>query len=146
MTGARTAIDIVAARRILDEDHFGLEKIKRRIIEYLAVRKLAPNGTAPIMCFVGPPGVGKTSFGQSIARAMNRKFVRVSLGGVRICSDGEKARHGMSRSWTTTRDDAMSIKREDLDAGRIDFADTTTGKRLTLIHPGRLCATISCSR
>src|ERR1700678_4276862 len=77
-----TAIDIVAARRILDEDHFGLEKIKRRIIEYLAVRKLAPNGKAPILCFAGPPGVGKTSLGQSIARAMNRKFVRVSLGGV----------------------------------------------------------------
>ena len=75
-------IDIAAARRILDQDHFGLEKIKRRIIEYLAVRKLAPGGKAPILCFVGPPGVGKTSLGQSIARAMNRKFVRVSLGGV----------------------------------------------------------------
>jgi ATP-dependent Lon protease len=75
-------IDIAAARRILDEDHFGLEKIKRRIIEYLAVRKLAPEGKAPILCFVGPPGVGKTSLGQSIARAMSRKFVRVSLGGV----------------------------------------------------------------
>jgi ATP-dependent Lon protease len=75
-------IDIAEARRILDEDHFGLEKIKRRIIEYLAVRKLAPQGKAPILCFVGPPGVGKTSLGQSIARAMNRKFVRVSLGGV----------------------------------------------------------------
>jgi ATP-dependent Lon protease len=75
-------IDISAARRILDEDHFGLEKIKRRIVEYLAVRKLAPNGKAPILCFVGPPGVGKTSLGQSIARAMDRKFVRVSLGGV----------------------------------------------------------------
>ena len=75
-------IDIKAARRILDEDHFGLEKIKRRIIEYLAVRKLAPDSKAPILCFVGPPGVGKTSLGQSIARAMSRKFVRVSLGGV----------------------------------------------------------------
>jgi ATP-dependent Lon protease len=75
-------IDIATARRILDQDHFGLEKIKRRIIEYLAVRKLAPGGKAPILCFVGPPGVGKTSLGQSIARAMNRKFVRVSLGGV----------------------------------------------------------------
>jgi ATP-dependent Lon protease len=75
-------IDIEDARRILDEDHHGLEKIKRRIIEYLAVRKLAPQGKAPILCFVGPPGVGKTSLGQSIARAMGRKFVRVSLGGV----------------------------------------------------------------
>ena len=75
-------IDIATARRILDEDHFGLEKVKRRIIEYLAVRKLAPHGKAPILCFVGAPGVGKTSLGQSIARAMNRKFIRVSLGGV----------------------------------------------------------------
>ena len=79
---AEKPIDISAARRILDEDHFGLEKIKRRIIEHLAVRKLAPNGKAPILCFVGPPGVGKTSLGKSIARAMERKFVRVSLGGV----------------------------------------------------------------
>ena len=77
-----SGIDIVQARRILDEDHYGLDKIKRRIIEYLAVRKLAPHGKAPILCFAGPPGVGKTSLGQSIARAMNRKFVRVSLGGV----------------------------------------------------------------
>ena len=75
-------IDIAAARKILDEDHYDLDKIKRRIIEYLAVRKLAPQGKAPILCFVGPPGVGKTSLGQSIARAMERKFVRVSLGGV----------------------------------------------------------------
>jgi ATP-dependent Lon protease len=75
-------IDIKEARRILDEDHYDLDKIKRRIIEYLAVRKLAPQGKAPILCFVGPPGVGKTSLGQSIARAMDRKFVRVSLGGV----------------------------------------------------------------
>ena len=75
-------IDIAEARSILDEDHYGLEKIKSRIIEYLAVRKLAPEGKAPILCFVGPPGVGKTSLGQSIARAMGRPFVRVSLGGV----------------------------------------------------------------
>ncbi|MGF7159315.1 ATP-dependent Lon protease [Rhodoligotrophos appendicifer] len=75
-------IDIAGARNILDEDHFGLDKIKRRIVEYLAVRKLAPNGKAPILCFAGPPGVGKTSLGQSIARAMGRKFVRVSLGGL----------------------------------------------------------------
>ncbi|WP_420475791.1 endopeptidase La [Noviherbaspirillum sp. ST9] len=75
-------IDIAAARRILDEDHFSLHKAKRRILEYLAVRKLNPDGKSPILCFVGPPGVGKTSLGQSIARATGRKFVRVSLGGV----------------------------------------------------------------
>jgi len=75
-------IDLAEARRILDADHFGLEKIKQRIMEYLAVRKLAPQGKAPVLCFVGPPGVGKTSLGKSIARAMGRKFVRVSLGGV----------------------------------------------------------------
>ncbi|WP_298353274.1 endopeptidase La [Rhodoblastus sp.] len=75
-------IDIAEARRILDADHFGLKKIKQRIVEYLAVRKLAPGGKAPILCFAGPPGVGKTSLGQSIARALGRAFVRVSLGGV----------------------------------------------------------------
>jgi len=75
-------IDLAEARRVLDEDHFGLDKVKRRIIEYLAVRKLNPSGKAPILCFVGPPGVGKTSLGQSIARALGTKFVRVSLGGV----------------------------------------------------------------
>jgi len=75
-------IDIAAARLVLDEDHYGLPKIKRRILEYLAVQKLKPGGKSPILCFVGPPGVGKTSLGQSIARATGRKFVRVSLGGV----------------------------------------------------------------
>ncbi|HKA78432.1 MAG TPA: endopeptidase La [Xanthobacteraceae bacterium] len=75
-------IDIAEARRILDEDHYGLPKIKRRILEYLAVRKLNPEGRSPILCFVGPPGVGKTSLGQSIARATGRKFARLSLGGV----------------------------------------------------------------
>jgi ATP-dependent Lon protease len=75
-------IDITEARRVLDEDHFDLEKIKRRILEFLAVRKLNPDGKGPILCFVGPPGVGKTSLGQSIARAVGRKFIRVSLGGV----------------------------------------------------------------
>jgi len=76
------SIDIAKARHVLDEDHYGLEKIKRRIIEYLAVRKLNPQGRSPILCFVGPPGVGKTSLGQSIARATGIKFARVSLGGV----------------------------------------------------------------
>ncbi|WP_301115602.1 endopeptidase La [Pusillimonas sp. (ex Stolz et al. 2005)] len=75
-------IDISEARETLDADHFGLEKIKRRILEYLAVRKLNPEGRSPILCFVGPPGVGKTSLGQSIAKATGRKFARLGLGGV----------------------------------------------------------------
>jgi ATP-dependent Lon protease len=75
-------IDIAKAREILDADHYGLEKVKRRILEYLAVRKLNAKGRSPILCFVGPPGVGKTSLGQSIARALGLKFVRASLGGV----------------------------------------------------------------
>ncbi|HEY7218960.1 MAG TPA: endopeptidase La [Candidatus Binatia bacterium] len=75
-------IDLPKAREILDIDHHDLEKVKKRIIEFLAVRKLNPLGKSPILCFAGPPGVGKTSLGQSIARAMNRKFVRQSLGGV----------------------------------------------------------------
>jgi ATP-dependent Lon protease len=75
-------IDLPRARAILDTDHYDLEKVKKRIVEFLAVRKLKPEGKSPILCFVGPPGVGKTSLGQSIARAMNRKFVRQSLGGV----------------------------------------------------------------
>ncbi|GMW07541.1 MAG: Lon protease [Nevskiales bacterium] len=76
------SIDIARARQILDEDHFGLTRVKQRILEYLAVRKLNPEGRSPILCFVGPPGVGKTSLGQSIARALGLKFVRASLGGV----------------------------------------------------------------
>jgi ATP-dependent Lon protease len=75
-------IDIAQARAILDEDHFGLQKVKRRILEHLAVRKLNPNGKSPILCFVGPPGVGKTSLCHSIARATGRKYARVTLGGV----------------------------------------------------------------
>src|SRR5438477_3754696 len=75
------SIDIAEARRILDADHYGLRKIKRRILEYLAIQQLNPGGRSPILCFVGPPGVGKTSLGQSIAKATGRKFVRVSLGG-----------------------------------------------------------------
>ena len=76
-------LDLARARRILDRDHFDLEKVKRRLIEYLAVRKLNPTGRGPILCLSGPPGVGKTSLGQSIADALGRKFVRLSFGGIR---------------------------------------------------------------
>jgi ATP-dependent Lon protease len=76
-------LDLDQAQKILDRDHYDLEKVKRRLIEYLAVRKLNPEGHGPILCFLGPPGVGKTSLGQSIADALGRKFVRMSLGGIR---------------------------------------------------------------
>jgi ATP-dependent Lon protease len=79
----KDSLDLVEAQRILDEDHYGLEKVKERIVEYLAVRKLKEKTKGPLLCFVGPPGVGKTSLGRSIARALGRKFVRLSLGGVK---------------------------------------------------------------
>jgi ATP-dependent Lon protease len=82
-TSTDDRINPVDARKVLDEDHYDLDKVKERIVEYLAVRKLKGDMKGPILCFVGPPGVGKTSLGQSIARAMSRKFVRISLGGVR---------------------------------------------------------------
>ena len=80
---SRDRLDIVKAAEILDEDHYGLEKVKDRILEFLSVRKLNPDSKGPVLCFVGPPGVGKTSLGRSIARALGRKFQRISLGGMR---------------------------------------------------------------
>ena len=82
LEGSQDSLDVAAARAILDEDHYDLKDVKERIIEFLAVKKLNPSAASPILCFVGPPGVGKTSMGQSIARAMGRRFVRISLGGV----------------------------------------------------------------
>ncbi|MCK4602506.1 MAG: AAA family ATPase, partial [Phycisphaerae bacterium] len=76
-------LDVNRAERVLNKDHYDLQQVKRRVLEYLAVRKLAPESRGPILCFVGPPGVGKTSLGQSIARALGRKFIRMSLGGMR---------------------------------------------------------------
>ena len=81
------SLNIRKAQRILEKDHYGLEKVKKRVLEFLAVRKLNPSGKSPILCFIGPPGVGKTSLGKSIARAMDRKFVRISLGGIRDEAD-----------------------------------------------------------
>jgi len=81
--GTKDRLDVARAEAILDEDHYGLEKVKKRILEYLAVRQLKSDMKGPILCFVGPPGVGKTSLGKSIARALDRKFARMSLGGVR---------------------------------------------------------------
>ena len=81
--GTRISKDLFKAKEVLDEDHFGLDKVKERILEYLAVQLRVKKPKASILCLVGPPGVGKTSLGQSIARATNRKFIRMSLGGVR---------------------------------------------------------------
>src|SRR5680860_935464 len=82
-TKSRVKKDLHAAQKVLDDDHYGLEKVKERIVEYLAVQQRSKKLKGPIMCLVGPPGVGKTSLGKSVARATGREFIRISLGGVR---------------------------------------------------------------
>ena len=120
-------INIQEARAVLDEDHFGLEKIKRRILEYLAVRKLNPEGKSPILCFVGPPGVGKTSLGQSIARATDRKFQRIALGGTH--DEAEIRGHRRTYIGALPGNIIQAVKRAGIARGRADAGRDRQARR-----------------
>src|ERR1700750_2749591 len=136
-------MDIGAVRKVLDEDHYGLEKVKKRILEYLAVRKLKQDKKGPILCLIGPPGVGKTSLGRSIGRALGRKFVRVSLGGVHdeAAIRGHRRTYvgalpgqiiqGMKKSGTINPVFMM----DEVDKIGHDFRGARRARRLGVLHP-----------
>jgi len=125
-----TQIDLNAAEDVLNRDHYGLSKVKQRLLEYLAVRKLNPEGRGPILCLVGPPGVGKTSLGQSVAHALGREFVRVALGGVR--DEAEIRGH---RRTAGTRDPVMML--DEIDKMGSDLRGDPSSALLEVLDPAQ---------
>src|SRR4029450_12350737 len=121
-------LDLERAREILDEDHYDLEKVKERILEYLAVSKLKNDLSGPILCFVGPPGVGKTSLGQSIARTLGRKFARLSVGGVRDEAEIRRPPADVHRR-DAGDDHPLAARRRVEEPGGADRRDRQDGRR-----------------